>query len=260
MGHRHHHGRVAVDEGTFYGGEGAASILGPLFIEWWDSELGIALAGGAVDTWTGQHRGIVLQAAAVNQRLAYTTVDAAFGHRPSLSGDGVLSRLRALGLSGADVPAAGTRPYLACVIRYPVLIVDGLNHELVNLELAGAADRLTLSSHGTAVTSDLNIGELSYGGAVATTTVMGTNTHLVEGWVTSGNVITLAVDGVVVGTDPGGSTIGSVDSYAVFGSVGGGPNRACKFDMSYLALCTAAPSTTQRTALHAWSRVRWGTP
>lgn len=58
-----------------------SALFGATLLEAWDSELGIALASGAVDTWTGQKRGVVLSAAAAGNRPAYGADGSSFRGR-----------------------------------------------------------------------------------------------------------------------------------------------------------------------------------
>jgi hypothetical protein len=123
-------------------GASYSSILGPLLVEMWHSQLGIATVTGNVDTWTGQIGGRVLPA-----------IDAA--HRPPYAADGSFfggksvpqtAKAAALALRSAiafPTPLAlnGTRPWLYYRGRFRTAVSAGADTILG--VASAAADTMT---------------------------------------------------------------------------------------------------------------------
>jgi hypothetical protein len=236
------------------GGRGPAtyqSILGPLLVEMWHSQLGIALAGGAfVDTWTGQIAGTVLQAPGASARPAYGTDGANFSGKNAVKFAGGDDSLQ---IVNAATPLYNVaRPSWMVVYRHTtaasvteciVSVVDNPVTVTIPTIFRDVADKLRVQYFGFAATT---IG----------TTNMGTTVHFAEGLIRSSDSrVISAVDG----TDTVGAVATAVNQPAksIYFGNDRGANPAVANMVLALALNDSA-STLQRAAILALARAEWG--
>lgn len=94
------------------------AILGSNMLLEYHSQLGIALVGGAVDTWTDQINGVVVQAPGATQRPVYGADGTHFSGKSVVQTATTATLfLQTTAMSPALFPS-GTRPYIFARLRY----------------------------------------------------------------------------------------------------------------------------------------------
>lgn len=236
------------------GAGGPRAILGPALVEYWDAELGIALASSAVDTWTGQKLGTVVQAPGAANRPSYG-VDATY-----FGGRAVVQFSATHTLTSADVGvllAAGSRPYILTIWRQRAAPLGGRLWQLNRS--AGVDDQQALYIPQNFVRQ--------YTGGVNQDLVLpaptaNSSAHFVECWLNATSGLNGSVDGVDVA--PLGAATGSMDGdvrQVNFATLGTGRTDSNEnASIAWFGLVSSQPTAGQRTALRAWARGRYGTP
>lgn len=231
-------------------GAGASyqAILGPLLVEMWHASLGIALVGSAVDTWTGQIRGTVLQAPAAAQRPVYGADGSNFGGQSVVQcAAASIKCLKASGLTG--FLASGSRPWTSNVVRFR--------------DLAGTAP--FVNDIGTAATDEhrvrANTGGTSFQYFLAATGTSSagaanTNVNSLVGWGDGTNGM-VAVNGVVSSGANISSLVNDVTALALAVAITTNSVISNTSHAHYL-VCSAAPSAAQQAAVLALQRSEWG--
>lgn len=83
------------------------ALLAPYLKDYWDSNLGITLVSGAVDSWTGQKLGIVLSAPGAGNRPVYGADSTYFGGKSVVQAAATGSKYLAISDYGADIVPTG---------------------------------------------------------------------------------------------------------------------------------------------------------
>ena len=221
------------------------SILSALLLEMWDSQFGISLVSGNVNTWTGQIAGRVQTAPAPGNRPPYG-VDTGFFLGKSLPLFANPSSLQILG--GSALYVAGTRPWWCAIGRFTATM--------------GAATQTILSTLNTAQgTLNPSISRTTAGSASGFY-FPGTNTvgptidqavHMIE-------VFSRVSDTLAVNSLDGVDTVGASLASGVAGDCNNiyfGNDRGSQYApyaVSTILCCSVAPSPTQRAAVLALAR------
>lgn len=225
------------------GGVGASyqAILGPLLVEMWHSQLGIATVSGNVDTWTGQIGGRVLAAAAAINRPAYAVDGSVFGAKPVVQTSlASLTYLRVNGLTPA-LFASGTKPWVYSVARFRVAN-PGLFSHLYSAS-GGSDHNYIRISNGNNVQGGSSSGGLVTDGA-ADTVRHGFQTFL------DGTKINLVIDGTVTQAAVAGSTTADATRFSV-GCAGADGIFVSTASIALIVCCTAKPNAAQIAAISA---------
>lgn len=94
-------------------------------VEYWHSELGIGLVGGAVDTWQGQIRGTILSAFTALRRVAYQPDGANFNGRNVVFCTAAGGRAVRRTLIAPPLTLTGTKPHVYMIMRLRTPLVAG---------------------------------------------------------------------------------------------------------------------------------------
>lgn len=226
------------------------SILGPLLVEMFDASLGIATVSGAVDTWTGQVGGRVVQAPGAGQRPVYAADGTRFSSKPVVqcAVTGSLC-LRGVGLS--QIFANTTRPWTYTVGRARNA-TPGAFSTLTDAGVNGVSDECTLR-----VNSSNQIEAFTSGIGSAVGPAADVARHSFQQYL-DGTNLNLAIDNAVVGTfaAPGVNTFHAVTAIGV-GCDASNPIHLCDATVALYLLCSAKPSAAQISAVEALSLAQY---
>lgn len=228
------------------------ALLGSHQIETWDAALGVTVVSGGVDAWVGQKQSTSLPAVTLGTGPVYSASDAAFGGKPSITG-ALGKAFRKTGLSG--FMANGSKPYLWAVARMPTLIVDAVQHILIDYGKAGVSDNAKINTLGTATTSDISTVNSS---GTATNTSPGTSAIFVESWCDSGGTTHLAFGGVDVATASGAAINQAIDAIGIFVAASTAGVQYGAFALAAHGCCDIVPSAPDRAALYALAQSEYG--
>jgi hypothetical protein len=228
-----------------------STILGGLLVEEWHASLGIATVSGNVDTWTGQVRGIVLQAPGAAQRPAYVADGANFRGSSvvqcAVTGGKCLQQLTAI---SPAVFLSGTRPWIGTVSR---MRANAAGAAVIFVALDSPVTQILggfTTNTGTTLTS-----QFSSSAAIATNN--STSVRLLESSLDSSGVNVLEENGIQIATN-GASILLAAAAQAL--TLGANSAGAAVNDVSaaLILLCSARPSPAQRAAVLASARAEWG--
>lgn len=218
-----------------------------LLVDWWAGSRGVGLVSGAVDTWTGQKRGLVRTAPGGSNRPTYAPA-VMFRNKLALGYAQTNSLQLRLDAASPDIVAAGSRPYTIHLwhwIGSPKVAIAAI-FRLGNVAAGGA----NAFGHYVAVTNDAIT--CSYNGATAGASIsgVGTKMHCTEFW----------ADGTLLNTRDNEnlqtvSFTGSLNAAGVTirdNDQGGDKNQV--FD----AVFSAKPSDAYIATLKNWMRDRFG--
>jgi hypothetical protein len=214
------------------------SILGPLLIELWHSQLGIATVSGNADTWTGQVGGRVLQAPAAGQRPTYAADGTVFGGKPVVQCDHAAVKLmRSAVLS--TVVASGTRPWwysiarsrtltgnVECLFGYGDTSVDNLCFQLNSAVFAALS------------------------GFSGVSTTLDTARHSLAIWLDGVNV-NIALDNAAPTTVGGTGAITTNLTQVALGGNSVSAGQAGDWSIALHLVCSSKPSAAQIAAVEA---------
>lgn len=243
----------------FYGFEGAArrgqrggdgapiatyqSILGPLLVEMWHSQLGIATVSGNVDTWTGQIGGRVLQAPAAGQRPVYAADGSVFGGK-SVVQCAVTGSLCLSTGTIAQLIASGTRPCVVSVHRYRA--TAGVNPVAFDFYKAGIADVFTsYKTGGAAFGCSIN----AFGGSQVSGAAIDTARHCESLWPDGTNLV-LDLAGSQATAAFSGSLTNNITGVGV-GCIGNASSNFSDTSHALLILLSAYPGAAALAAVQA---------
>jgi hypothetical protein len=234
------------------GGRGAPatyqSILGPLLVEMWHSQLGIALASGNVDTWTGQIGGRVLQAASAGRRMLYQT-DAAFssGKLFPISVAGSTSGVEGVGLTPFFL--SGSRPWIISVFRFDSMTgVAGIPIIVYDTTLGNGGPSLLENAGGNTISG------LGAAGIVFSDTA---SAHTFEQGYAANGQDSVGVDGVYNSAGATGLTIAQ-DRTAVRIGTNSSALHPTNAAHALHLFCSARPSTQRIVDVTALARAEFG--
>jgi hypothetical protein len=218
------------------------SILGPLLAAMWHSQLGVALVGGEVDTWTDQIGGRVVQAPAGAQRPAYAADGTKF------SGKNVVKTVRSSSkclrsAAFASLYAPGSLPWQYIVGRYSA-IAGGAAQSLAGAGVnATSNNQLQINAAGTfQVYCD--------GAALLVAGVADTLRHSFQWWPDVTNM-NLSLDNAAPATTAIlGPVAGAGTSYGV-GTLASSPAQFADASVALILVCSSKPSTAQVAAIEA---------
>lgn len=227
------------------------SVLGALLVEQWHSQLGIATVSGNVDTWTGQTRGIVLQAPAAAQRPVYAADGTNFKAKSvvqcAVTGNKCLLQLTAI---SPQVFASGSRPWIGLFGR---MRAYGASQSIMFAVLDNPITALLAGIESFPAPNITSV----FGGSGALISDNSTAVRLVSGSLDAAGVNTASVNGVVIGTNGTGLTLSAAAKTLTLGA-----NTAGNFpaDLSACAvfLCSAQPSAAQLTSLMGLLQAEFG--
>lgn len=218
------------------------SILGSALIEMWHSQLGVATVSGAADTWTGQVRGVVLQAPGASQRPIYGADGSNFGGKSVVQCAKTGSKyMLATGFSGALL--AGSRPWIFSVQRARSLGTGGSFPWCVTMGTATVEElAILLNSGGAGSSFGTNFMSVNATSAGADTTV-----HGLQGWADGTNV-NIAVDAGAPATAATALALsGNVTSFAV-GTAITATTLLSDVSVALFIVCSAYPGAAAAAA------------
>jgi hypothetical protein len=230
------------------------SVLGALLVDYWTTKdnAGVGLGSGTftsgtIDTWTGQIRGLVLQAPAAGQRPVYAADGGDFAGKSVVqcaeTGTKCLVQLTP---QTPDIFVAGTRPWIGLIGRLrtsPTTI--GVMFQVIDSPATNSFPGI-LYIGANQLTSRT-------GGSQATAADSSTAVRLIEGSLDSNGVNILEVNGTQVATNGTGLTQANAGRLLSLG-VSGANSFPVNLSAAQIFLCSARPSTTQRAALLTLAR------
>lgn len=228
------------------------SILGGLLVELWHSQLGIATVSGNVDTWTGQVRGIVLQAPGAAQRPVYAADGSNFQGKSvvqcALTGAKCLQQLAA---QSPSIFLAGSRPWVGLLGRVRSYPGATAGIEVVVLDFPITQVIGDLQTAPTPVVSSV------FAGSTASLSDNSTAVRLLGGGLSSSGVNTVSVNGVASNTSGSGLSIPADGKVVSLGANGAG---SLGIDLSAVLLffCNAYPSAAQLFGIVALAQAEFG--
>ena len=235
-------------------GIGPREILGSNLINWWDSAAGIGLVSGAVDTWTDQIGGVIVQAPAAANRCVYAADTGYFRERSVVqtSATGPLYLYKAL---AATIWQVGAFPYVACIHRQRTTTAD--NARVVQVGRGGSTDVLLQHTSYAATMIARIRGTAALPSLTNAATAIA---NLSESWSDGANQF-LSLNGAaststaLVGGLPLAQT--SMGIGATSDGTGGQPGN---MSIRHIMFCTAVPTAALRAALLRYARGDSGTP
>jgi hypothetical protein len=247
--------RPGQPAGVFQGyGADPPSILGSLLVEYWESDLGIALASGAVDTWTGQKLGKVLSAPGAANRPSYGADGSNFHSKSVVGLVGGVTPLELIGSSLA-LTAGGTRPSFVLVCRMSVTHSLANAYPLVLDDGAGTGQLLYIVKPGD-VPGNAYVA-FTGASAVVRTPFDGAS-HADECSSSTVPVGSFFRDGASVGTPSAPAVEAAVDRVYMGHQFEGLTDGT--FVVAGLYVLSAQMSAAQRSAFRVYCQGRWGTP
>lgn len=219
-------------------------------IDWWDSDMGVSLVSGAVDTWTGQKRGIVLSAPSAGQRPAYGADGSYFkGRNVVQSANSGNKLVRSLDV-GFDIYAAGSDCYVLTVGRLRSIAPDtgAYGPHLVSISNTGGAQQLLWQGTYDVVqpSPGMDFGIIRDSANVNRHTEGQAHTSgviLKESWVKSGGNLrrNLGTTYNTAGSDGLASDIGVPRSIGLGGRADGYSGATGDYSIRFAVFCTTKP-------------------
>lgn len=229
--------------------------LAPYLKEFWDSDEGIALVSGAVNSWTGQKLGIVLSAPAASNRPAYGADSTYFRGRDVVQCATTGSKYLRLLDYGSDLWTGGaaSTPYLLAIgrLRTPSSVDSS---RAVALMPASSAEHVYL---GHSITTGINRSFVRDSGTTnrnITGDAGSTSVCMWEGWAKDGaNVRTnMGTTYTNAGADGIAADIGGVRRIGV-GARGDSYNPT-DYSFRFIALCNSKPPDALLREVYAYFR------
>lgn len=226
-------------------------------VEYWHSELGVALAGVGgteVDSWTGQLRGVVcVSAGGASQRPGYGVDGANFNGRPVVQCASSPKRYLASAVLGTPLTLVGTKPYAYMISRF---------------RDASSGTVLAFSDTLPSVSGFVCVIELRSGkycswwfphAQVDSTVAISTNVVRLETFIDAAGSVVNRVDGVGTAgaatglTAPVTARAAQIGGDRLSGSLGSG-----NANHAFVLLCSAEITAPELAALNAWALAYWG--
>ena len=225
-------------------------ILGSTMVECWHAQYGIGLVGGAVDTWTGQIAGTVLQAPGAGNRMAYGADGS------NWRGMSVCTSVRATptyvtGTTGISaLLPIGSQPYTFRVQRYTSAAVA--NQSPFNILTGDARCHKAYTNVGPPLRP-------AYFSSVTNLTPAGATDqapHAFEESFSDGTNSDLSLDGVSLASAALNVQLTSAATRVDIGYDTATP-RGCDGVHALVILCTSRPTAAQRAAVLSIARQEW---
>jgi hypothetical protein len=215
------------------------SILGTVLADYWDSQLSVATASGAVTSWTSQVLNIPLSPAGVPNRPSYAADGTLFNSKSVVQA--VTASLKCLFSATLATPlfTTGSKPWAGCVGRfrsYPAA--------------TQWAFRTTDASPSVNGPTAFQSGGTLLRGPNASQTFSDTvSAHRILNYFDSAGVEHLTIDGTDATAGTGLSVTANINRVGIGCNVTGA--NVSDFDCAQLILCFSQPTTAQMTALNA---------
>lgn len=231
-------------------------------LDYWHSELGAAISGGTITSWTSQILGIAVNKGGQVNDANYG-VDTGF-----FNGRAVVQMVKAtprvlINSAAPTIFTSGQRPYTFCVFRYTAPSADstlfsfgilgtGFNYHEVIIDNAHGGGGGSASYYlNTNIDTPPNA-------AVDNATVLGTTVHTSQAWCVT-TTANLQIDNTNASNGATGAAIAATPTQVAFGqdAVGG---RFADVNMAFILCCSAVPSAGEIAALRSWASGYWGAP
>lgn len=219
-------------------------------VEYWHSELGVSLVGGAVDAWTGQIAGTAVSAVGPTNRPTYGADATNFNGRQVVQCVGATNaNLR--NPTPANLITVGQRPWLMSVFR--TRAAQG-TVSVIDIGIASV-----VNSHSLAFNTSNFLG-FYQNSAVQTPTVQssvpfGTAARVAMAWSDGANA-----NITVSGTNTSAPFTAAVTDNTTGIGIGRTAGGAWPWDTSHAfhLLCSSKPPAPEIAALVAWAQAYWG--
>lgn len=229
-------------------------------VEYWHSELGVALIGGEVDTWTGQLRGLALQAISASQRPTYAADGANFKARLVVQSNAAATRGLTLNPVAPPLTVAGSKPHAYLITRYRTLPAGGNAFFYISVDTLPTAAAIPFGSLGVNTAGGL----FSWwyprtGTPVLSGTTLSTAVARLESLLDATNTDIVRLNGAQIYAGSATATTSDATAMCV-GHDRGGATSFLDASFAFFLLCASAMTAPELAALNAWAQAYWGTP